>query len=83
MTPAEFIAKWRKVELRERQFAHEHFIDPPGRRHGPPESVLGELELRGLVTPACDVEDKLPPPLGGERLEDLLAALGSDRSERG
>jgi hypothetical protein len=27
MTPAKFIAKWRKSELRESQAAHEHFLD--------------------------------------------------------
>ena len=27
MTPAEFIAKWRQVELRERQAAQSHFAD--------------------------------------------------------
>lgn len=27
MTIAEFIAKWRKVELKERSAAQEHFID--------------------------------------------------------
>jgi hypothetical protein len=27
MTIAEFIAKWRKVDLKERSAAHEHFID--------------------------------------------------------
>ncbi len=27
MTPDEFIAKWRKVELKERTASHSHFID--------------------------------------------------------
>jgi len=43
MTIAEFITKWRKVELKERSAAHEHFIDLCSVLHHPTPATADPL----------------------------------------